>query len=226
MHLFAKHVLGGSHWPRRFLGAAGWICGARVAVTGEPLKPHSLLVANHVTWLDILVLGGATGCAFVSKESLGHGFVHWLADQNGTVYVRREHRKGARNQAVAVADALERIQPIALFPEGTVGPGDHLLPFRSTLLEAVSVARKDVEVRPVAVDYGAAATAISWCGESGKANVLRILGRKGPLPVTVRLLPPLERSLDRKALAHAAREAIGETLASPDRPAHLYARAR
>jgi 1-acyl-sn-glycerol-3-phosphate acyltransferase len=172
-----------------------------------------------------LVLGGATGCAFVSKDSLGHGFVHWLADQNSTVYVRREHRKGAKNQAVAVAEALEREQPVALFPEGTVGPGDQLLPFRSTLLEAVGVARRDVEVRPVAVDYGASATEISWHGESGKTNVLRILGRRGRLPVTVHRLPPLDRRLDRKALAHAAREAIEQTLAStPARPP-LYARA-
>lgn len=225
-HLAAKHVLGRSGWPRRFLAAAARICGARVSVDGIPPRPHSLLVANHVTWLDILVLGGATGCAFVSKESLGHGFVHWLADQNHTIYVRREHRKGARGQAVAVAQALAGAQPVALFPEGTVGPGDHLLPFRSTLLEAVSVARDDVEVRPVALDYGAAATEISWAGKSGKANVLQVLGRNDTIPVTIRLLAPLERGLDRKQLAHAAREAIGQSLASPHRPPPLYARAK
>jgi 1-acyl-sn-glycerol-3-phosphate acyltransferase len=224
--LLSKHVLGRSGWPPRFLAATAWICGARVTVTGEPIEPHSLLVCNHITWLDILILGGATGCAFVSKESLGHGFVHWLADQNHTVYVRREHRKGAKNQAIAIARALERDQPVALFPEGTVGPGDQLLPFRSTLLEAVSFARKDVEVRPTALDYGAAATEVSWLGKSGKAIVLQILGRNGTLPVTVALLPPLDRNLDRKALAHAAREAIGETLASTRARAPLYARAR
>ena len=59
------------------------------AVEGAPVRPHTLLVANHTSWLDILVLGGATGCAFVSKDELGHGFIHWLADQNATVYVKR-----------------------------------------------------------------------------------------------------------------------------------------
>ena len=226
LHLFSKHLLGRSGWPTRFLAAAAWICGARVTLTGEPVKPHSLLACNHLTWLDILILGGSTGCAFVSKDNLGHGFVHWLADQNRTVYVRREHRKAAMNQALAVAEALERDQPVALFPEGTVGPGGHLLPFRSTLLEAVAFAGEDVEVRPVALDYGAAASEISWLGESGRTNVLRILGRRGRLPVTVRILPPLDRALDRKALAQAAHAAIGESLASTRARPPLYARSR
>ena len=226
LHVMTRLVLRRSPWPRWFLAAAGWVVGARVRTSGDPLKPHTLLICNHISWLDILVLGGATGCAFVSKENLGHGFVHWLADQNRTVYVRREHRKAAKTQAVAVAAALERDQPVALFPEGTVGPGDHLLPFRSTLLEAVNFAPKDIEVRPVAIDYGPAATEISWHGKSGKDNVLQILARSGTLPVTVRLLAPLDPGMDRKALAHAASEAIVETLASSRSPATLYARTR
>lgn len=225
-HLLSKLLTGKPRWPRRFLGGVGWICGARVTVAGDGLRPHSLLVANHISWLDILVLGGSTGCRFVSKDSLGHGVIHWLADQNHTLYVRRQHRKGARDQALAIAEALEREQPVALFPEGTVGPGDQLLPFRSTLLEAINYARKDIEVRPAALDYGPAALDISWHGESGKNNVLRVLGRKGKLPVTVRLLPPLTQIQDRKALAHEAREAIGNALASSHGSARLYAGAK
>lgn len=182
---------------------------------GDPLRPHSLLLANHLSWLDILILGGATGCAFVSKDSLGHGLLHWLADQNGTVYVRREHRKGARNQAIEIARALEGERPVALFPEGTTGPGDGLLPFRSTLLEAAAYADRDVTIRPVAIDYGVASTDIGWWHEPGKANVLRVLGRKGRLPVAVRLLNPLERA-DRKTLAAAARLRIETALAASD----------
>ena len=75
-------------------------------------------------------------------------------------------------------------------------------------------AEKDVEIRPVALDYGAAASEIGWHNEPGKQNILRILGRKGIIPVTINLLDPLTRSGDRKALANAAREAIAQTLAS------------
>ena len=193
---------------------SGWIVGARTTVTGGPLKPTTLLISNHVSWLDILVLGGSTGTAFVSKDNLGHGVIHWLADQNATLYVSREDRKGSKDQAVAIARAAERDQPITLFPEGTTGPGDEMLPFRSSLLEAATYASEAVEVRPLALDYGEAAPELGWHGETGKENVLRILGRKGRLPVTVRLLPPLDRTSDRKALAQTAREAIAQTLAS------------
>jgi lyso-ornithine lipid O-acyltransferase len=185
-----------------------------------------LLISNHVNWLDILVMGGATGTAFVSKDNLGHGLFHWLADQNGTVYVRREHARGAKDQAMTIARALERDQPLTLFPEGTTGPGTQMLPFRSTLLEAATFAEKEVEIRPVALDYGAAAAEIGWHNEPGKENILRILGRKGTLPVTINLLPPLERSGDRKILANAARQAIAETLASSQGATPLYPAAK
>lgn len=224
--MLTRRLLGRSGWPKRFLAAAAWIVGARPRVVGRALEPKTLLVSNHVTWLDILVLGGSTGTAFVSKDNLGHGVIHWLADQNATLYVRREHRKGSKDQALAIARAAEREQPLVLFPEGTTGPGDEMLPFRSSLLEAAAYASDDVEIRPVAIDYGEAAPEIGWHGEPGKENVLRILGRKGTLPVTIHLLEPLDRSADRKALAHAAREAIAKTLASSRGAAPLYPDAR
>lgn len=219
IHLVSKLLLGRSRWPRRFLAAAAWIVGARVSVEGAPIRGHTLLVANHTSWLDIVVLAGATGCAFVSKAELGHRFIHWLADQNGTVYVRRSHMKGARDQAIAIARALEGDKPVALFPEGTTGPGTQLLPFRSTLLEAANFAAKDVAVRPVALDYGAAASEIGWWEEPGKDNVLRLLGRRGTLPVTIHRLDSLGRDGDRKQLAALARDSIAAQLGFKS-PAH------
>jgi 1-acyl-sn-glycerol-3-phosphate acyltransferase len=219
VHLVSKAVLGRSRWPSTFLAAAAWIAGARVRLSGEPIRGHSLLLCNHVSWLDILVLGGALRCSFVSKDSLGHPFVHWLADQNATVYVKRAHVKGAKDQALAIAGALERDRPVTLFPEGATGPGTHLLPFRSTLLEAANFASRDVAIRPVALDYGNAAAEIGWWQESGRDNVLRLLGRKDPLPVSVHLLQPLDRAGDRKQLAAQGRAAIARTLGLPS-PEH------
>jgi 1-acyl-sn-glycerol-3-phosphate acyltransferase len=127
--------------------------------------------------------------------------------------VKRSHVKGAKDQAIAIAKALEGAKPVALFPEGTTGPGTYLLPFRSTLLEAANFAAKDVAIQPVAIDYGGAREAFGWFGdEPGKSNVLRLLGRRGTVAVTVHLLPPLDRGLDRKQLAQAAREAIAQRL--------------
>src|SRR6476620_2293967 len=140
LHLLSRLLLPRSPWPQWFLAAAARILGVRVTLKGRKVGRHTLLVSNHVSWLDILVLAGSTGCAFVSKDELGHPLIHWLADQNATVYVKRAHRKGAKDQAAAISEALDTGKPVALFPEGTTGPGDHLLPFRSTLLEAANTA--------------------------------------------------------------------------------------
>src|SRR5579884_1370286 len=106
LHILTKAALGPSGWPRRFLGCSAWICGARVRTEGMPIAPHTLLVCNHTSWLDILVLAGATGCAFVSKAELGHPLIHWMADQNGTLYVKRNDRRGAAQQAEAISRKL------------------------------------------------------------------------------------------------------------------------
>ena len=113
--------------------------GARTSVVGAPPRPGSLIVANHISWLDILVLGGATGCAFVSKDQLGHSLIHWLADQNHTHLrqPRRAHGRSAtrrpRSRRRSNAAAA-----VAFFPEGTAGPGDRLLPFRPPLFAAAN----------------------------------------------------------------------------------------
>jgi len=215
-HLIAKRGGRRSPWPPRFLGAAARIIGARVATTGTPVAPHSLLISNHVTWLDILILSGATGCAFVSKDEVRTTPVMgWLADQNRTLYIRRAERSGALDQATAIAAALGDPQPLALFPEGTTGNGDTLLPFRSALLAAIAPPPPSVIVRPVAIDYGSARRVFGWPkGEAGKANALRILGRRGTTPVTVRLLDAIPPSPDRKAIARSAHDAIAAALAA------------
>ena len=218
VHLIWKLLVGRSPVPPWFLGAVAWIIGVRCRVTGAPARPHSLLVCNHTSWIDILVTAASTHCAFVSKDQLGHPLIHWLADQNDTVYVRRGHVKGAKDQAITIAKALEGDRPVALFPEGTTGPGTHLLPFRSTLLEAANFAAKDVEIRPVALDYGAARAEVGWWEEPGANNVLRLLGRRGTLPLTVRVLGPLDRSGDRKQIAEAARESIANALGFKSAP--------
>ena len=212
IHVATKWIAGRSPWPSRFLAAAAWILGVRARRSSEAIRPHTLLVANHTSWLDILILGGWTNTAFVSKDQLGHPLIHWLADQNSTVYVTRSNRAGAKDQAIAVARALEGDKPVTIFPEGTTGPGTHLLPFRSTLLEAANYAAKDVEIRPVALDYGEAAAEIGWYHEPGKRNIVRVLNRSGTIRVTVDIGRLLDRSGDRKQLTRQARAAIAERL--------------
>lgn len=213
-HEIAKRT-GRSPWPRRFLRGVATICGADVTIEGRAPSTGELLIGNHVSWLDIPVLAGATGCAFISKaEVRGHPFLKWIADQNATIYVDRAERSAIHDQAGAIVAGLRHDQPLALFPEGTVGDGGTLLPFKPALLSAVAPAPDGVMVRPVAIDYRGRATLLAWApGEHGLGNFLRVLGRRGRLPVTVRLLDPLAPSADRKALARAAHDAIAAALA-------------
>ena len=213
-HLLSK-LTGGSRWPRRFLGGVARICGADVRVEGVSAKPGELLIANHVSWLDIMVLAGATGCAFISKAEIrGHPVLRWVADQNHTIYVDRAERRAIHDQARSILDGLTRAQPLALFPEGTVGDGGTLLPFKPSLLSAVAPPPAGVTLRAVAIDYHGLAHVLGWApGEHGVDNALRILGRKGRLPVTVRLLGVIAHSPDRKIIARAAHDAVADALA-------------
>ena len=222
-HLIAR-ATGQSRWPRRFMRGAAWICGADVSCDGAPASAGTLLIANHSSWLDIPVLMAATGCAFVSKAEMRKNRpVRWFADQNDTIYVDRAAKRSIYAQAAALTDALKRDKPVAIFPEGTVGDGGRLLPFKPALLSAVVPPPQGSVIRPAAIDYGAFALKIGWGSEeAGITNALRVLGRKGRIPVTVHLLSPLPPSADRKELARAAHDAIAAALApSGIEPARL-----
>lgn len=212
-HLIAKALTRRSRWPRRFLGSAARICGMRARVLGAPLAPHSLVIANHSSWLDILILGGV-GTAFVSKAEIERvPLIGWLADQNRTLYIARSERGDAHGQVRQIANALAHPQPLTVFPEGTTGHGRPMLPFRSTLLAAVAPPPPGVAIRPVAVDYGRDTMLIAWTGgEPALPNVMRVLGLRGTREVIVRLLDPLEHNADRKALARSAQAAIAAAL--------------
>ncbi|HEX8363931.1 MAG TPA: lysophospholipid acyltransferase family protein [Allosphingosinicella sp.] len=209
--------LGGrrSPWPRRFLGWVGRAAGMRVRAVGEPLRRDVLFLANHLSWLDILVVAGASGTAFVAKAEVARTpLIGWLARLNDTVFVARTERSAVRGQADSLRSALASGQPVALFPEGTTDGGPDILPFRASLLAALFPPMPNVRVQPIALDYGAAAHVLAWIGgETGPANVRRVLSRRGTTPVTVHFLAPIDPAGgDRKALAAAARAEIVEAL--------------
>jgi lyso-ornithine lipid O-acyltransferase len=215
-HMIARRGGRSSAWPRRFLASATRIAGTRVEMIGQPLEPHSLVVANHTSWLDILILGGATGTRFVSKAEIERvPLIGWLADQHRTLYIDRAERGDAHGQVRRIAAALADPEPLAIFPEGTTSNGRTLLPFRSTLLHAVAPPPPGTNVRPVAIDYGDSVDALAWhSGEPGLENALRVLGLKGRRRVTVRLLDSPPPNSSRKALARTAHAAIGAALPS------------
>jgi len=215
-HLLSKWGLQRANWPRRFLKHGALVVGVRPRLEGTPLAPHSFVIANHISWLDIMILGGWSGTAFIAKAELERTpLLGWIADQNRTLYIDRAARRDSHGQVKRIVEALGHDQPLTVFPEGTTGSGLHLLPFRSTLMEAVAPPPPGVAVRAVAIDYGQHARLVGWhSGEHGLDNFKRVVGHRGTMPVTVRLLDPLEPTDDRKALARLAHAAIASALSS------------
>ncbi|HEX5184642.1 MAG TPA: lysophospholipid acyltransferase family protein [Allosphingosinicella sp.] len=205
-------LFGASPWPRIYLRWVGWAAGLRIQVTGAPLRRNVLFVSNHTSWLDIMILAGTTGTAFVAKEEVARWPVAgWLARLNRTVFIARAQRSAVKDQADALRDALASGRPVALFPEGTTDGGHEILPFRASLLAALFPPLPRLGVQPVAIHYAPVARDIAWGDDEGaKANAMRILSRAGSIPVTLRFLAPIDPAAagDRKALAEQARAAI------------------
>lgn len=201
-----------SPWPRVFLGWVARAAGMRVRIIGTPLRSHVLFVSNHLSWLDIMLIAGASGAAFVSRDDIARWpVIGWLAGLNDTVYVARTDRRAVQGQADALRTALATGRPVALFPEGTTEGGDVVLPFRASLLASLVPPLPGVRLQPVALDYGPAARDIAWVGaEPAGRNAKRVLSRRGTTPVTLHFLAPIDPAVmpDRKQLAEASRAEI------------------
>ena len=229
-HYLWKLVGRPSPWPRRFLAWVGRAAGMRLKVVGTPRRSHVLFVSNHLSWLDIMLIAGSSGAAFVAKDEIARWpVIGWLASLNNTIFVARTQRGAVRNQADALREALGRGQPVALFPEGTTEGGAEVLPFRASLLASVFPPLAGVTVQPVALDYGAAAGSIAWVGqEPAAANAKRVLSRRGTTPVTIHFLDPINPADigDRKQLAVIGHARVVAALgASPQPSDTVYARA-
>ena len=208
-----------SPWPTRFLRAAGRAAGIDVRIAGTPVARDVLLVANHVSWLDILILAGASGARFVAKDEVaGWPVLGFLAGLNRTVYVSRSRRADVRAQADQMRSAIGDGQPVALFAEGTTGDGRTLLPFRASLLAALSPPLPGVVMQPTAIDYGPAAPLLAWRDTDVAAEMMRVLALRGRRTAVIRFLAPIESTAcgDRKALAALAETRIAVALGWAD----------
>ncbi|WP_019832285.1 lysophospholipid acyltransferase family protein [Sphingomonas sp. PR090111-T3T-6A] len=201
-----------SPWPTSFLRLAGRAAGADVRIVGTPLRSHVLMATNHLTWLDILVLAGASGARFVAKDEIARWpLFGFLAGLNRTVYIARKKRGEVREQAGLVREALAEGCPVALFAEGGTGDGQGVKPFRASLFEALLPPVPGIRLQPVAIDYGRDTPDLAWDRGIGMGReMMRVLGLPGRRKVTIRFLDPIDPSgwADRKALAIEARERL------------------
>jgi 1-acyl-sn-glycerol-3-phosphate acyltransferase len=141
-------------WSRKLLR----ILNVRVHVRGElhAVSGNVLLVANHISWLDIMAIHAVVPRArFVSKADVkAWPLVARLVDSAGTLYLERERKRDALRVVHTVAAALSSGQVVAIFPEGTTSTGHGLLPFHANLLQAAIATATPVQ--PVALRFSEA----------------------------------------------------------------------
>lgn len=174
--------------------------------------PGALVVANHISWIDIYVINSVLPSAFVSKEEVRHWpLIGWLAAKNDTIFLRRGSRGHARIINQQVAEVLAQGKYVAVFPEGTTTDGTHLLHFHAALIQPALAAGRPV--LPVGISYweldGQRSLAPRYDGSISLGQCTRaILGRKR---LIARLVTTPLRGLngeDRRQVATTAREAI------------------
>lgn len=197
------------------------IVGLRVRVEGQPLRGPGAIVANHSSWLDILALNAQSPLVFLAKsEVAAWPGIGWLARATGTLFVQREARREAPEQARAVAERLSAGQTLAFFPEGTSTDNRRVLPFRSTLFAGPLAPRLPLEtaVQPATLRYeapvGEDPRFYAWFGSADLApHVLAVLAQRRQGCVHVIFHPPIPvAGHGRKALAAQAEAAVRSAL--------------
>jgi 1-acyl-sn-glycerol-3-phosphate acyltransferase len=200
-------------WSRKTLR----LLGVDLQVDGVFRPGATLIVANHVSWLDIMAVHAVCPQArFVSKADVQHWpLIGRLVGAAGTLYIVREKARDALRVVHQMAEALRAGQTVAVFPEGTTGLGDRLLPFHANLLQAAIAT--DTPVQPVALRYADEAHAVSpsadFTGDISLARSLWMLACAEGLKVRVCVLASeSSHHADRRALAARLRGRIQEAL--------------
>lgn len=196
-------------WHRRLCRALG----LSITTTGD-LATGALLVANHVSWLDIPVLGAQGKISFLSKAEVRNWpLVGWMAEIAGTLFIAR----GANQAGDMIGRIRARIRTgerVVVFPEGTTTDGTRLQRFHPRLFAAGQA--PGLSIQPVALRYGrdsAPDLLAPFVGDDSLVPHLIRLIRHPGLEVQIRFLPPIEEAeLDRRGLSGRCREAIARAL--------------
>jgi 1-acyl-sn-glycerol-3-phosphate acyltransferase len=242
---FAFAVLGPPHWlALRLLGRRATLApilfhrvflrlfSVRVTQSGTPPASGeaALVLANHVSWLDIVAIGSLRPLSFVAKSEIaGWPVISALAALQRTIYIDRQRRGATAAVSTAIGHRLAEGELVVLFAEGTTGDGTRLLPFRSSLVGAARAAlqaeagRGRVRLQPLAITYPrrnglpvtrAERVDIAWYGDMELAPHVAAFVQGGPIDVHVVWGAPIafEASTDRKAATAAAEAEVRAAL--------------
>lgn len=202
-------------WSRQLLG----ICGIRLVireVDGVASPPRALIVANHVSWLDIFVVNSMQPCRFVAKSDIrSWPFIGWLCAKTGTIFISRGKASDVRRIFKGLVESIQAGDRVAFFPEGTTAAQGKLLPFHANLFEAALDAR--VPVQPYAIRYldaqGNYHPAADFIGDTTIVESILAILKARSITAELAQLPLVPTDgAHRRELAVTARKAVAEGL--------------
>ncbi|MFT6658106.1 lysophospholipid acyltransferase family protein [Maritalea sp.] len=218
--------------------------GIKVIQIGKPAsdKP-TLLVSNHISWLDIPAIGSIVPISYVAKSEVGRWpIVGFLANLQKTIFVDRQKKTDTGRVAHEMGERMSDGRAVVLFAEGTSDIGLHVLPFRSALVGSTQAAMKndhvsEMYIQPMVIAYthlnglpisAAERSKIAWIGDMGIEDNIGDILRVGTKSTTVMFGEPIAiaRDDDRKMITKNAEEKVREMLVAINRqtplpPAHL-----
>jgi 1-acyl-sn-glycerol-3-phosphate acyltransferase len=206
--------------PARRMHIVGWwsrgmlaLLGIRLSRVGSIGAGPLLLVANHISWLDILAINAVQPARFVSKSDVRHWpLLGWLVACGGTLFIERERKRDALRVVHQVAAALTAGEIIAVFPEGTTGDGHDVLPFHANLLQAALATHAPVQA--LALRYSDSrqpvSAAAAFVGDTSLAASIWATAMAHRLHVQVQMCAPrvTTQEGDRRELAEQLRHDI------------------
>lgn len=187
--------------------------------SGGQSAPHALVVANHISWLDIFVINAWHPCYFVAKADIrSWPLAGWLVARAGTIFLARGKQREVRRVYEGLVHQLQAEKRIAFFPEGTTGSQGAVMPFHANLFEAAIEAQ--VPVLPMAVRYldaqGQLHPAVNYVGEMSFADSMKVILRSQEITAELIQLPSIPtQGAHRREVAAAAREQVARGLGWP-----------
>lgn len=193
-------------WARSLL----WALGVRLHVAGEAPRGPALLVANHVSWLDVLAIAAVQPATFVCKSEIATWpAIGWLLRRADTVFIRRRSLRDILRVNAELRTRFAAGESIAVFPEGTTTDGSLTLPFRPALFQPA--VERALPVQPVMLAYSGDQAV--YVGDTSFGTSLLAIARAPRLEIHMAFVAcDAAPGLGRKHAARAAREAVAVSL--------------
>ncbi len=208
----AKQQIHIQRWSAKLVA----ICRIEIAMYDVASVSHALIVANHISWLDIFVINALQPCRFVAKSDIRNWpLIGWLCAKTGTIFISRGKARDVRKIYQELVKSIQQGERVAFFPEGTTAEQGTILPFHANLFEAAVDAA--VPIQPYALRYvnsqGQLHEAINFTGDITFVGSILAIFKAGPMRAELMQLPLIDtEGVHRRDLANQTRVAIGARL--------------